>query len=140
MSTTSFIITTLMVRGTCTSCNNVDRHLGTLSLIVQQKMKIPGDFSGEKIEFKRFNPGVGAYGTDRSHAEIRTSKSSLSKIVMLCIFPENINRVVNFYRPFYTYIDPVRLTKPLRQTWRRIQACVNRNALRISTTSMTRRS
>lgn len=60
------------------------------------------------------NFGVAGYGPDQallwytSHHNIIASVP----IVMLCIFPENINRIVNVYRNFYMYEDPLSLTKP----------------------------
>jgi hypothetical protein len=70
-------------------------------------------FLAEKLSSNVLNFGVGAYGTDQAMLKYELQRPVFTKIVMLCIFPENINRVVNIYRPFYTYIDPVRLTKPL---------------------------
>ncbi len=58
------------------------------------------------------NFGVGGYGTDQAALKYRLYGKLHAKVVMLCILPENINRVVNIYRPFYTYNDPLALTKP----------------------------
>jgi hypothetical protein len=70
-------------------------------------------FLAGKLHSNVLNFGVGAYGTDQGLLKYELQSQVRTKIVMLCIFPENINRVVNIYRPFYTYVDPVRLTKPL---------------------------
>jgi hypothetical protein len=70
-------------------------------------------FLARKLGSNVLNFGVGAYGTDQAELKYELQNQVRTRIVMLCIFPENINRVVNIYRPFYTYVDPVRLTKPL---------------------------
>ena len=70
-------------------------------------------FLARKLSSNVLNFGVGAYGTDQAMLKYELQSQVRTKIVMLCIFPENINRIVNIYRPFYTYVDPVRLTKPL---------------------------
>ncbi len=60
------------------------------------------------------NFGVAGYGPDQALL-LYASHEALApraRIVMLCIFPENINRVVNVYRNFYMYSDPLSLTKP----------------------------
>jgi len=59
------------------------------------------------------NFGVGGYGTDQAVLKHELQSQTAAKIAMLCILPENINRIVNIYRPFYTYNDPLRLTKPI---------------------------
>jgi hypothetical protein len=56
---------------------------------------------------------VGGYGSDQAMLKYEIQPDIRPKIVMLCIFPENINRIVNIYRPFYTYDDPLSLTKPM---------------------------
>jgi hypothetical protein len=70
-------------------------------------------FIAAKLRCNVLNFGVGAYGTDQAELKYELQNQVPTRIVMLCIFPENINRIVNIYRPFYTYVDPVRLTKPL---------------------------
>jgi len=70
-------------------------------------------FLAKKLSSNVLNFGVGAYGSDQAMLKYELQSHVRTKIVMLCIFSENINRVVNIYRPFYTHIDPVRLTKPL---------------------------
>lgn len=59
------------------------------------------------------NFGVEGYGTDQAFLKNQVHSPDSAKIVMLCILPENINRIVNIYRPFYQYSDPLALTKPL---------------------------
>ncbi|AFM27452.1 SGNH/GDSL hydrolase family protein [Desulfomonile tiedjei] len=65
-----------------------------------------------KLGTNVLNFGVGGYGTDQALLKYENNGQYATKIVLLCIFPENINRVVNIYRPFYTYHDPLKLTKP----------------------------
>lgn len=70
-------------------------------------------FLAEKLGTNILNFGVGGYGTDQALLKYQLHARSSAKIVMLCILPENINRIVNIYRPFYQYNDPLALTKPL---------------------------
>jgi len=70
-------------------------------------------FLAEKLGTNVLNFGVGGYGTDQALLKYEHQDRTLAKIVMLCILPENINRIVNIYRPFYQYDDPLALTKPL---------------------------
>ncbi|MDQ7782813.1 MAG: hypothetical protein RDU20_08030 [Desulfomonilaceae bacterium] len=69
---------------------------------------------GRKIGSNVLNFGVGGYGTDQAYLRYKRNGSFGEHIVMLCILPENINRIVNIFRPFYNYHydDPLRLTKP----------------------------
>jgi hypothetical protein len=71
------------------------------------------NFLGNKLGTNVLNFGVGGYGTDQALLKYEQHQGPPTKIVMLCVLPENINRVVNIYRPFYTYNDPLRLTKPV---------------------------
>ncbi len=66
-----------------------------------------------KLGTNVLNFGVGGYGTDQALLKYEINGQHATKIVLLCILPENINRVVNIYRPFYTHHDPLRLTKPM---------------------------
>ncbi len=60
------------------------------------------------------NFGVGGYGTDQACLKYLERGHSVSTpIVFLCIFPENINRVVNIFRPFYCHEEQASLTKPI---------------------------
>ncbi|MBI5252121.1 MAG: SGNH/GDSL hydrolase family protein [Desulfomonile tiedjei] len=70
------------------------------------------NFLGEKLGTNVLNFGVGGYGTDQALLKYELHDGLPPKIAMLCVFPENVNRVVNIYRPFYTYSDSLRLTKP----------------------------
>jgi len=70
-------------------------------------------FLAKRLNQNVLNFGVGGYGTDQAVLKHELQKQIHTKIVMLCILPENINRVVNIYRPFYTYNDPLQLTKPI---------------------------
>jgi len=69
-------------------------------------------FLARKLETNVVNYGVSGYGTDQAFLKFRLHESPRARVVMLCILPENINRVVNIYRPFYNYEDPLALTKP----------------------------
>ncbi|HTY22286.1 MAG TPA: hypothetical protein VMC85_04095 [Desulfomonilaceae bacterium] len=66
-----------------------------------------------KLGVNILNFGVGGYGTDQACLKYQLNGSRSAKIVMLGILPENINRVVNIFRPFYVYEEPWGLTKPM---------------------------
>ncbi|MGC8605247.1 MAG: hypothetical protein ACP5VS_16390, partial [Desulfomonilaceae bacterium] len=70
-------------------------------------------FLASRLNQNVLNFGVGGYGTDQAALKYELRPQIATKIAMLCILPENINRVVNIYRPFYTYNDPLKLTKPI---------------------------
>ncbi len=60
------------------------------------------------------NFGVGGYGTDQACLKYLERGSMVpTPVTMLCIFPENINRVVNIFRPFYCYEERGGFTKPI---------------------------
>lgn len=69
-------------------------------------------FLAHKIRSNVLNFGVGGYGTDQAFLKYQLHDDPVAKVVMLCIFPENINRIVNIYRPFYRYSEAQGLTKP----------------------------
>jgi hypothetical protein len=69
-------------------------------------------FLGLRIGSNVLNYGVGGYGTDQAFLKFQLHKQPKARVAVLCILPENINRVVNIYRPFYNYDDPLALTKP----------------------------
>ena len=69
-------------------------------------------FLAEEIGTNVVNFGVGGYGTDQAYLKYRLQGRPGVKLVMLCLWPENINRVVNIYRPFYQHGDALTLTKP----------------------------
>ncbi len=70
-------------------------------------------FLADKLGTNVLNFGVEGYGTDQALLKYQVHGPDSARIVMLCILPENINRIVNIYRPFYQYNDPLELTKPL---------------------------
>ncbi|MGB6065707.1 MAG: hypothetical protein WBG50_12940 [Desulfomonilaceae bacterium] len=70
-------------------------------------------FLGEKLRTNVLNFGVSGYGTDQALLKYELHGGGSPEIVILGVLPENINRVVNIYRPFYTYADPLKLTKPM---------------------------
>jgi hypothetical protein len=60
------------------------------------------------------NFGVAGYGTDQAYLKYELNVARVSpRIVMLCILPDDINRVVNIFRTFYAPEDILALTKPL---------------------------
>lgn len=71
-------------------------------------------FLAHKLGKNVLNFGVAGYGPDQAVLLYGAHYNIAPKtpIVMLCIFPENINRIVNVYRNFYMYRDPLSLTKP----------------------------
>ncbi len=69
-------------------------------------------FLAQKIGTNVLNFGVGGYGTDQAFLKYESQEGPGKKIVMLCLWPENINRVMNIYRPFYQHGDSLTLTKP----------------------------
>lgn len=69
-------------------------------------------FLARKLGSNVLNYGVGGYGTDQAFLKFRLQDTPRARVAILCILPENINRVVNIYRPFYNYDDPLALTKP----------------------------
>lgn len=69
-------------------------------------------FLASKIRSNVLNFGVGAFGTDQAFLKYYNHDNVVPKVVILGIYPENINRIVNFYRPFYMYKEANGLTKP----------------------------
>jgi len=60
------------------------------------------------------NFGTSAYGTDQALLKFRRDFPAVqTKIAALCFIGENINRIVNVYRPFYHPKTGVPMTKPL---------------------------
>lgn len=70
-------------------------------------------FLAKRLESNVLNFGVGGYGTDQAYLKYELQRHIHTRIVMLGIWPENINRVVNVYRPFYRYGSALALTKPI---------------------------
>lgn len=69
-------------------------------------------FLAEKIHGNVLNFGVGGYGTDQAFIKYRLHHEVRTPLVALCILPENINRVVNVYPPFYNHDQGLALPKP----------------------------
>lgn len=60
-----------------------------------------------------YNFGVVAHGTDQAYLRFREEFQRVgTPIVALCLITENINRIVNRYRPFYSVRTGYTLTKP----------------------------
>ena len=59
------------------------------------------------------NYGVAGYGTDQAYLKYRLGGHVDANIVILGIWPENINRVINRYRPFLHYDERLGLSKPI---------------------------
>jgi hypothetical protein len=60
-----------------------------------------------------YNFGTGGYGTDQAYMKfIEKYPKVKTPIVILGLITENINRIVNVYRPFYYSKTAQRLTKP----------------------------
>jgi hypothetical protein len=68
---------------------------------------------GEKLGTNVLNYGVSGYGPDQAFLKYELNQGPHTKIVILGVLPENVNRVVNIYRPFYTYTDTTMGTKPM---------------------------
>jgi hypothetical protein len=69
-------------------------------------------FLGENLGTNVLNYGVAGYGTDQAYLKYKGNRGEHARVVMLCIWPENINRVVNIYRPFLYHKERLGLTKP----------------------------
>jgi hypothetical protein len=69
-------------------------------------------FLAKRLGTNVVNFGVGGYGTDQAYLKYDLQGRPGVRIAMLCLWPENINRVVNIYRPFYQHGDTLTLTKP----------------------------
>lgn len=60
-----------------------------------------------------YNLGVGGYGTDQAYLKFLSIFPKIqTPIVILGLFTENINRIVNVYRPFYSPTTGIKVTKP----------------------------
>jgi hypothetical protein len=70
-------------------------------------------YLSELLQCDVLNYGVGAYGTDQAYLKfLQVYPSVETRFVILGLITENINRVVNVYRPFYTNKTDFALTKP----------------------------
>jgi hypothetical protein len=68
---------------------------------------------GESLGAGVLNFGVAGYGTDQAFLKYELNEAAAApSIVMLCILPDDINRIVNVFRTFYAPGDRVGLTKP----------------------------
>lgn len=70
-------------------------------------------YLANKLGSNVLNFGVAGYGPDQAYLKYKLSDGHGAKVVVLGILPENINRVVNIFRPFYNHDDRWSLTKPL---------------------------
>jgi lysophospholipase L1-like esterase len=67
----------------------------------------------EMLSADIYNFGVSGYGTDQAYIRFREEVPKVgAPIVSRCLITENINRIVNRYRPFYYNRTEVTLTKP----------------------------
>lgn len=65
------------------------------------------------LEADVYNFGTGGFGTDQAYLKYLEIRPSLeTPIVVLGLISENINRIVNVYRPFYFPKTGIRLPKP----------------------------
>jgi hypothetical protein len=70
-------------------------------------------YLAEKIHSNVLNFGVGGYAPDQAYLKyVELGAKAPTPIVILGALPENINRVVNVFRTFYNFDDPLGLTKP----------------------------
>jgi hypothetical protein len=70
-------------------------------------------YLSELLQADVLNYGVGAYGTDQAYLKFLGLYPFVrTPYVILGLITENINRVVNVYRPFYTNKTDFALTKP----------------------------
>lgn len=70
-------------------------------------------YLSELLQANVLNYGVGAYGTDQAYLKFLEAYPFVkTPYVILGLITENINRVVNVYRPFYTNKTDFTLTKP----------------------------
>ncbi len=70
-------------------------------------------YLADRLHTNVLNYGVAGYGTDQAYLKYKLGGHMGANIVMLGIWPENINRVLNRYRPFLHYDERLGLTKPI---------------------------
>ncbi len=59
------------------------------------------------------NFGVGGYATDQAYLRFRrVAQQVRPPVALMCLTSENINRLLNVYRPFYYPKTAIRMTKP----------------------------
>jgi hypothetical protein len=65
------------------------------------------------LEADVYNFGTGGYGTDQAYLKyLETVPRLKTGIIVIGLTPENINRIVNVYRPFYFQKTGIKLPKP----------------------------
>jgi hypothetical protein len=65
------------------------------------------------LEADAYNFGTGGYGTDQAYLKyLEVAPMLRTDIVVIGLTPENINRIVNVYRPFYFSKTGIKLPKP----------------------------
>lgn len=70
-------------------------------------------YLSQMLEADVYNFGTGGYGTDQAYLKYLSVYPKLrTPIVVLGIISENVNRIVNVYRPFYFPKTGIRLPKP----------------------------
>jgi hypothetical protein len=70
-------------------------------------------YLGETLGAGTLNFGVAGYGTDQAYLKYELNAAGArAPVAMLCILPDDINRIVNVFRTFYAPDDRVGLTKP----------------------------
>lgn len=70
-------------------------------------------YLARRLRTNVLNYGVAGFGTDQAYLKYKLGGHTGADIVTLGIWPENINRVVNRYRPFLHYDERLGLTKPV---------------------------
>lgn len=71
------------------------------------------EYLSELVQMDVYNFGVGGYGTDQAYLKYLSEYANRpTPIVVLGLITENINRIVNVYRPFYFPRTAGRATKP----------------------------
>lgn len=71
------------------------------------------EYLGAALRQDIYNFGVGGYGTDQAFLRFRKQFGQVdTPIVGIGLILENINRIVNVYRPFYNKHTGIPLTKP----------------------------
>ena len=70
-------------------------------------------YLSEHLKADVYNFGVQAFGTDQAYLKfLRTYPKVRTPIVILGLIAENINRILNVYRPFYSPSTKILLSKP----------------------------
>ena len=65
------------------------------------------------LQADAYNFGTGGYGTDQAYLKyLEIAPVLKTEIVVIGLTPENINRIVNVYRPFYFSMTGLKLPKP----------------------------